>query len=283
MTKTAWLLVVTVVAGIGLIAFLFSIPDNDADQVQAEEARLSLAPELVPPAVPLAPPAHEPVENRVPVVVPEVTRVPVVVPDVTASPVVIPELTGSPVVIPEETRVPVMIPEVTVMPEVTRVPVVVTEVTRVPVVIPEPVQPRQAPPPVAAIEVTDEPATTTTEPVRESPAPAVTRVVITTERAGGHKIGPDMYQATTYGTARVLFRWESSGESGKVTGEKCTVISKVTGPGDYLHTDRSASCSGRMRGDLLVSTPGIYTITTTVTGPDGSEATGSLPFEIVAG
>ncbi|MBB3036594.1 hypothetical protein [Hoyosella altamirensis] len=249
MTRTAWLLVVTVVVGIGLIAMLFRAAENDADRAQAQQVLPETVPELVPPVATVAPPA----------LVPEATRVPVVVPDVT------------------------------------RVPVVVTEVTRVPVVVPDPVQPRNvapapiqnpqpevAAPPVA--EYTSEPAPQTTEPVMEPPPPAVSRVVITTVGAGkGHKIGPDMYQATTYGTASVVFRWESSGASGKVTGEKCTVVTEVTGPGGFSHIDRSASCTGRMRGDLTLSTPGIYTITTTVTGPDGITATGSLPFEIVAG
>lgn len=38
-----------------------------------------------------------------------------------------------------------------------------------------------------------------------------------------------------------------------------------------------------MRGELKLSHPGIYTITTTVTGPDGIAATGTRTFEIVAG
>ncbi|AEF41295.1 hypothetical protein [Hoyosella subflava] len=295
MTRTAWLLVATVVVGIGLIVMLFRVADDDADRAQAQQVGPETVPELVPPITTAAPPAVVPEETRVPIVVPEVTRVAVVLPDVTASPVVVPEVTGSPVVITEETRVAVVVPEVTVVPDVTRVPVVVTEVTRVPVVVPDRVQPRNvapapiqnplpeaAAPPVA--EYTSEPVPPTTQPVIKPPAPAVSRVVITTVRAGkGHTIGPDMYQATTYGTASVVFRWESSGASGKVTGEKCMVITEVTGPGGYSHIDRSASCTGRMRGELTLSTPGTYTITTTVTGPDWIQATGSLPFEIVAG
>lgn len=118
---------------------------------------------------------------------------------------------------------------------------------------------------------------------RAATAPLVTSVTVSVERGGrGHLIGPQMYEATTWGTAGVVFRWRAITASGELWNTTCQVTSTVTGPGGYSVTDRSADCSGRMRPhELVLETPGVYTVSTEVIGPEGtSTATGSQSFEV---
>ncbi|MGW0018443.1 hypothetical protein ACWDUD_08925 [Rhodococcus sp. NPDC003382] len=131
---------------------------------------------------------------------------------------------------------------------------------------------------------TSTPATTPVTTTSTPGPPAIEQVRVFTERGGrGHLVGPDMYQATTYGTAGVVFRWRSIDESGaEIWNETCQVVSTVTGPGDYSHTDRSAACSGRVRAhELVLDAPGDYTITTTVIGADGATTVGTAGFQVI--
>ncbi|OWY79162.1 hypothetical protein B9C99_24255 [Rhodococcus sp. BUPNP1] len=108
-------------------------------------------------------------------------------------------------------------------------------------------------------------------------------MTVLTERSGlGHLIGPDMYEATSWGKASVIFRWRAQTADGELWKETCQVVSTVTGPGGYVHNDRSAACSGRMRAnELVLGTPGVYTVTTEVVGPEGlSTAVGTKTFEV---
>ncbi|WP_413768939.1 hypothetical protein [Rhodococcus pyridinivorans] len=129
-------------------------------------------------------------------------------------------------------------------------------------------------------------ASSTTPSTTTSAAPAVpvvTSVTVLTERSGlGHLVGPDMYEATSWGKASVIFRWRAQTADGELWKETCQVVSTVTGPGGYVHNDRSAACSGRMRAnELVLGTPGIYTVTTEVVGPEGlSTAIGTKTFEV---
>lgn len=144
---------------------------------------------------------------------------------------------------------------------------------------------------VPATTTTNTAAPSTTSPVATpstttsaAPAvPVVTSVTGLTERSGlGHLIGPDMYEATSWGKAGVIFRWRALTADGELWKETCQVVSTVTGPGGYVYNDRSAACSGRMRAnELVLGTPGVYTVTTEVVGPEGlSTAVGTKTFEI---
>ncbi|MXQ78438.1 MULTISPECIES: hypothetical protein [Rhodococcus] len=138
--------------------------------------------------------------------------------------------------------------------------------------------------PVAVPPTTTAPTTTAPTTTSAAPAvPVVTSVTVLTERSGlGHLIGPDMYEATSWGKASVIFRWRAQTADGELWKETCQVVSTVTGPGGYVHNDRSAACSGRMRAnELVLGTPGVYMVTTEVVGPEGlSTAVGTKTFEV---
>jgi hypothetical protein len=78
----------------------------------------------------------------------------------------------------------------------------------------------------------------------------------------------------------VTFDWTSHGGSG-IPSSGCTVVATVTGPGGYNQICRSADCSGSPNSALDVVTPGTYTISISVTPPDGRSAvTATKTFQI---
>lgn len=136
-----------------------------------------------------------------------------------------------------------------------------------------------SPPRAAPTTATTTPTTTTTA---AKPNPTVLQVTVSLQKGGhGQKIGPNKYEATTYGMVDVFFRWESQTEAGRLGSEACEVRSQVTGPGGFSDYDDSADCSGRSRSNMILKEPGTYTVTTSVIGPAGDgPVVGTATFEV---
>ncbi|MEE2030943.1 hypothetical protein [Rhodococcus chondri] len=112
----------------------------------------------------------------------------------------------------------------------------------------------------------------------------VDSVSVATELVGpGNALGPDRYEAAPDGTAKVIYRWRSTGGQGEINGDDCRVISSVVGSGGFAYNDTGRTCSGRASGEMTLAAPGKYTITVTVIGPGGqSQGSGTNTVEVVA-
>lgn len=127
-------------------------------------------------------------------------------------------------------------------------------------------------------------------PPPAAPQPAIVRVDVT-PRGGGAltQIGPGTWQLPHYVRVipppNITFDWVSQGPGGEVSG-LCTVSATIDGPpgSDYPVSRQSGECSGSPNKRLDVYDPGTYTISVTVTPPDGGgPVTGQGTFTLVSG
>ena len=100
-------------------------------------------------------------------------------------------------------------------------------------------------------------------------------------------VGPDLYQLPTYPSSinppQVTFDWTSHGENGDVTSHQCTAVADVTGPGGYNERRRDSDCTGSADQRLDIMVPGTYTISLSITPPDGgSPLTATKTFQVIS-
>lgn len=119
--------------------------------------------------------------------------------------------------------------------------------------------------------------------------PAIQSVAVVPRAGNGilTKVGPNTWELPSYPSSvnppRMTFDWASQGPGGKVNSDDCAVSVQIDGPAPHFpQSDRSSECSGSPNSRPDVYDPGQYTVTITVSPPDGGGAvTGSASFTLV--